>query len=106
MKIISSGKLFPDNTVIFTCSKCGCKFSASPDEYYEESKLYDTLSVTYTISNKTRRHFHANCPECHKMCYEYIDTDNNNIYTTATATPVTTDHIEITCNSTYGGQGD
>ena len=71
MKIISSGTLCSnDNSVIFTCPNCGCKFKMEQDEYYMDSSWScgDSITVNYTIYNYTR--YHANCPECHKMCHE------------------------------------
>ena len=96
MKIISKGKFSSDGSITFTCPRCGCMFSMASDEYYVDNVPWAT-----NISFITYKYYHANCPECHKMCRESKD-DDMCTYTTplngTAAKPITTDHIEITCD--------
>ncbi len=82
MKIISSGTFCADDhSVIFACLNCGCKFKAAPDEYYQDSSSWnDTISANYTIYSYPK--YHANCPECQKMCHESGKKQDNNYYVT------------------------
>ena len=98
MKIISSGKnKVSDGSVIFTCPHCGCKFSASPDEYYQDSS-WGNLSVSTTTNTYSVR-YHANCPECHKMCLKTEERENNYWYSvTCDGNAISSDHVTVTCN--------
>ena len=104
MKIISSGKSANDKSVIFKCDKCGCRFRAEEDEYYESSSLDNISHLTYYAATHFK-YFHANCPECHKMCVELKEEPWHNITTTycncqgTTADPPATDHVTITCDA-------
>ena len=105
MEIISSGKnKVKDGSVIFTCPNCGCKFRAAPDEYYQDSSWYgDGLTVTYTFTNTYSVRYHANCPECHKMCMESEERGNNYWYSvTCDGNTISSDSITVKCNQVSG----
>ena len=89
MEIITSGnRMKNDGSVIFDCLNCGCRFSAKPDEYHQESSWHDS-GITYTVytySNFYKTRYYANCPECHRMCCKElpsrtITTDSITIHT-------------------------
>lgn len=48
MEIIKEGKI---DTKIFTCSDCGCVFSANKREYYESASFFGCY-----------------CPQCNTCC--------------------------------------
>ena len=109
MKIISSGThKVSDGSVIFTCPHCGCKFSASPDEYYQDTSWYNgNLYTTYTFTNTYSIRYHANCPECYKMCLETEERNNNFWYSvTCDDKTISSDYITVTCNQQSGDTGD
>lgn len=73
MKILKKGKdkSQPNFIETFICSKCGCEFEASEDEYWTESNwttasLGDS-SIAYSYTNYEQKH--CNCPQCHAKCY-------------------------------------
>jgi len=101
MEIISSGKnKIKDGSVIFTCPNCGCKFRAAPDEYYQDSSWGNgCISTTYTFTNTYSVRYHANCPDCHKMCLEKEERENKYWYSvTCGDNTISSDHITVTCN--------
>lgn len=109
MEIISSGKnKAKDGSVIFTCPNCGCKFKADPTEYYQDSSWANGgISTTYTFTNTYTVKYHANCPECHRMCLETEDKGNNYWYSvTCDGNTISSDHITVTCNQQSGDTGD
>ncbi len=98
MRIISNGKLFEDSKcVIFTCPNCGCKFSAADDEYYRDTTWNQSQSLTYTFTNIFKVLYHANCPECHKMCSVSRESESAFYTVTCGGKTITTDRIDITC---------
>jgi len=103
MEIISRGKnAYDDGSVVFTCPKCGCKFRAHPDEYYKDSSYYSDSGtfLTYSFTHHCTVWYHANCPECHKMCVESRDEGNTYYYTVSCDgyDKITTDHITVNCS--------
>ena len=109
MEIISSGKnKVKDGSVIFTCPNCGCKFRADPTEYYQDSLWSNGLtSTTYTLTSTYTVKYHANCPECHRMCLESEDRGNNYWYSvTCDGKTMSSDYITVTCNQQSGDTGD
>ena len=99
MKIKKHGKKYDKITVKtedFTCSSCGCEFSAKEDEYYTVTGL-SAISVsayTYTCNGTLV----CSCPECHKIVTKTKTQYNPCISVTGT-NAASTDSVTITCDS-------
>ena len=59
------------------------------------------------IHLQIRVRYHANCPECHKMCLEKEERENNYWYSvTCDGNTISSDHITVTCNQQGCDTGD
>lgn len=69
MIITKHGKTSEDSAEEFICEKCGCVFSASPDEYYVEkgSAFHSTSINSYSYNATVTDYIVCSCPECHKI---------------------------------------
>ena len=69
MIITKHGKTAEHESVEFICSKCGCVFSATFDEYYiDKGSAFSSLTTTnYVYRSTVTDYLVCSCPECHKI---------------------------------------